>query len=307
MKKNQWIVAAVLSGAMLTPAAFARDRTERASNVGTKVGTVVFRLASQTADSGFEAQTLPNGRTVYVSAQDAFTSAEVGSIATTRSGDGQQMSITLEPGASERLAMRTTESGADSVAIIRGGRVVAVGSIASIGVNITTITGLTAAEAARIQRLVATRNLADASTVVTVVPQQAVVSPGGMVTVDVYISNVQSLRTYQFALSVTNGDTGSLTRDHGVVDLANADFVFDGRGQVIQAVDEVNGRFGAVLFQGGADAPTRKYLGSYTYQVSPDASGTFTISVTPGTISFLISEAGVQMPYRTLPAKVTIN
>jgi len=142
--------------------------------------------------------------------------------------------------------------------------------------------------------------------VVSVVAQQDTVAPGDLVTVDVYVSNVQSLRTYQFALTVSDGETGGLTRDHGVVDTTNASFVFNS-GQMIQAVDQIHGRFGAVLFHGGADATTPRYLGSYTYQVSPDASGTFTVSVTPGNTSFLNSEAGVPLPFRTLPAKIIVE
>lgn len=302
MKKYQWIVAIALSGAMVAPTALAGERGTRNG----KVDEVSFRLASYAAESGFEAQALPNGRTVYVSPEEAFRVNEVANLATSPSDDGQLMTISLRPGVAEQLALRTTQIGADAVAIVRSGRLMSAGTISSIGIDATTITGMSGAETTRLQRLIASRGLADAGTVVTVVPQQATAAPGDSVTVDVYVSNVEALRTYQFALDVSAGAFGSLTRDYGVVDVAHADYVFGG-GEVIQAVDEVNGRFGAVMIYGGADAPTRRYLGSYTYQVSPDASGTFRISVREGTISFLNSVAGANLPFRAVPGIITIG
>lgn len=302
MKKSKWIVATVLSGVMLTPAAFAGERGQRTK----KVGTLSFRLASMSADSGFQPQRMLNGRMAYLTTEDAFTEAEITNIETRASDGAQVMMISLVPGVSERLAMRTGESGIDSVAIIRGGRVISVGSIASVGVDVATISGLSAAEVKRITRVLTPHSVVNTATVVSVVPRQNTVMPGDMVTFDVYVSNVESLRTYQFALQVTSNDTGRLVRDHGVVDLADADFVFSGR-QVLQAVDEIHGRFGAVVFQGTANSTDRKYLGSYTYQVSEDAAGSFTISIAPGSISFLNDDTGEDIPFRISSATVTVG
>ncbi len=302
MKKSKWIVTAVLSGVMLTPAAFAGERGPRAK----KVGALSFRLASMSATSGFQPQRMQNGQMAYLTAEDAFTADDITNIETRTSNGGQVMMISLAPGVSERLAMRASESGADAVAIIRGGRVISTGPIASIGVDVMSISRLSAAEVKRITRVLTPRSVVNTATVVSVVPRQNTVLPGDMITFDVYVSNVASLRTYQFALQVTSNDTGRLVRDHGVVDQSVADFVFSGR-QVLQAVDEIHGRFGAVVFQGTANTTERKYLGSYTYQVSQDAAGSFTISIAPGSISFLNDDAGEDIPFRISSATVTVG
>ena len=155
-------------------------------------------------------------------------------------------------------------------------------------------------------RIIATKGLSGEAPTVTVVPRRETATAGGMVTVDVYVSNVTGLRTYQFALDVLGGASGTLARVSGEVDTTQAEFVF-GTEQVIQAVDEQYGRFGAVLFRGSTDVTGQKYVGSYTYQVSPDASGAFTIGVNPTRISFLTDTAGKDIPFHAIPTTVTVR
>lgn len=302
MTKNKWMYAVSgLAVATVVTSAWAGDRTSRSDKTN-----VSFRLASGTAVAGFAAQQTADGQTIYVASQDLFALADVRGLSSSRVRDKQVVAMTLAPGVSEKLAMTSGKTGANQVAMLRGGRVVTVGSIEAIGVNEATLAGFDAGEVTRLSRFIATKGLAGEGAMVTVVPRSDTATAGGTITVDVYISNVTGLRTYQFGLQVSGGTAGTLTRDHGVVDVTKPEFVF-GTDQVIQAVDEQYGRFGATLFQGSKDVKGQKYVGTYTYNVSSDASGPFTIDVDQSRVSFLTDTEGRDLAFHTTPTTVTVR
>ena len=302
MTKSKWMYAAAgLALITVVTSAWAGDRASRSNKAA-----VTFRLASSDAVAGFTAQQTTDGQTIYVASQSLFTIADIRGLSSSRVRGTQVVEMALAPGISEKLAMTTGKTGANQVAMFRGGRVVTVGSIETIGVDGLTLAGFNAGEVARLSRIIATKGRADVAAVVTVVPRSETATAGGTITVDVYLSNVAGLRTYQFALDVSGGTSGTLSRDHGVVDVTNAEFVF-GADQVIQAVDEQYGRFGATAFRSSANVTGQKYVGSYTYQVSADASGSFTIDVNQTRVSFLTDTAGKDILFRVVPTTVTVQ
>jgi len=301
MTKSKWMYAAAgVALVTVVTSAWAGDRASR-SDKG-----ALFRLASSTAIAGFTAQQTSDGQTIYVGSENLFTIGQIEALTSSRDRDRDIVALALAPGVSEKLALATGRTGANQVAMLRGGRVVTVGSIEAIGVNEATLSGLNVDEVTRLSRILATKGLSGEAAMVTVVPRQESALAGGTLTVDVYVSNVSGLRTYQFALEVSGGTTGSLSRSAGLVDVAHADFVF-GTDQVIQAVDEQHGRFGAVLFRGSRDVTGQKYVGSYTYDVSPDASGSFTIGVDESRVSFMTDAAGEDIVFRTVPTTVQVQ
>lgn len=302
MTKSKWMYAVTsLTLVTLVASAWAGDRTSRPDKAA-----VSFRLASDTELAGFAAQKTTGGQTVYVASQNMFTIADVRGLSTSRVRDTEVVAIALASGISEKLAMTAGKTGANEIAMLRGGRVVTVGSIEAIGVDEATLSGFNAGEVTRLSRMIAMKGMPGEAAMVTVVPRSETATAGGTVTVDVYVSNVAGLRTYQFALDVSGGTSGTLSRDRGVVDVTNAEFVF-GTEQVIQAVDEQYGRFGATLFSGSKDVTGQKYVGTYTYQVSPDASGSFTIDVDGSRVSFLTDTTGNDIPFHITPTTVTVR
>lgn len=304
MRKNKWTMAAAALVVVSTVAsAWAGERNTRPATKD----TASFRVASSTAVNGFAARKTKSGETVYVAPSDTFAIGDVVEFQTPRGRSDGTVKIVLQPGVTEQLAAASAGGTMNKLAILRGGRLVDVGTIDSIGVNEAVVSGVASAEVSRLARLVANRGLADeTSTVVTVVPRRESASTGGTVTVDVFVSNVSKLRTYQFALDTSGGTSGTLTRTDGVVDQTRGDFVF-GSDQVIQAVDKIHGRFGAVLFSGGKDVTGQSYVGTYSFQASPDAKGAFTVSVNPTRMSFMTDASGNDIPFRSVPATVTLR
>ncbi len=302
MTKSKWMYAAAgLALVTVVTSAWAGDRANRSNKAA-----VSFRLASGAAVAGFTPQQTTEGDTIFVASQNLFTVADVYDLFASRVRNTQVVEMTLAPGISEKMAMAARETGINLVAILRGGRVVTVGAIEAIGIDEVTLSGFNAGEVTRLLRIVATKGFPGGAAMVTVVPRSETATAGGAITVDLYVSNVAGLRTYQFALNVSGGDSGTLSRDFGEVDVTDAEFVF-GADQVVQAVDERYGRFGATLFDGTVDVTGRRYLGSYTYQVSPDASGSFTIEVNPSQMSFLTDTAGKDIPFHAMPMTVAVQ
>ncbi len=302
MTKSKWIYAAVgLVLVTVVTSAWAGDRANRSNKA-----TVSFRLASGAALAGFTPQLTTGGDTIFVTSQNLFTMADVHDLSSSRVRDAQVVVMTLAPGISEKMAMAAGKTGTNLVAMIRGGRVVTVGSIEAIGVDQATLSGFNIGEVTRLLRMIARKGSPGEAAMVTVVSRSETAVAGGTITVDVYLSNVAGLQTYQFALDVSGGTSGTLSRDRGEVDVTNAEFVF-GTDQVIQAVDEAYGRFGATLFRGSTHVIGQKYVGSYTYQVSPDASGSFTIEVNASRVSFLTDTAGEEIPFHAMPMTVSVR
>ena len=124
----------------------------------------------------------------------------------------------------------------------------------------------------------------------SVVTAQRSVAPGGLIKVDVFVSNVSDLAVYQVKLAVTGGE-GALSAEMLKIDDERDDYVFGSR-EKIKAADQSGARMGAMQFSGSVDVTRPAYLGTYSYRASADATGTFKVGVELGPNSFLRNASG---------------
>ena len=113
---------------------------------------------------------------------------------------------------------------------------------------------------------------------ITIVPRRSSVKPGQTITVDVYVNSVRSLRTFQVAVDAVAGNGQKLELVSADTGGDRADHVFFGRNAV-NAADLSQGRLGAVLFQGDADADQAKYLGSFSFASDKRTTGTYSLTL----------------------------
>jgi hypothetical protein len=254
----------------------ASERSDRAA----KAGALSFRVASSVATADFEKMVLRSGEVIYVSPTESFSNRDVASSEAVAARDGEGLSLSLSTEAALRLASDTRATGADRLAIVKHGKLVSAGTIESVSSDGTRVSRLPVGEASRLSRMIGSGQAVAAGPVLTLVPHNATGGPGELFSVDVYVSGVGNLRTYQVAVDAVGGAGGALVREAGQIDSSRADYVF-GSAQVINAVDESGGRMGGVLFSGAVDASSMKYLGTYNFRATADASGAFDIQVRP--------------------------
>jgi hypothetical protein len=290
----------------------ASARAEPRSVRETKGGVVSFHLGSTTPINGYDKVSLGTDNGVlYVAPRAVWTSKEVVSARTTDSPDGAVMELTLSSEAAQRLASETKHKSGDRLAIYSDGKLVSSGTLGagSTGGRLT-ITGINSVNTEQVLRLLNGERPAPtpsptAGPVISLVP--AGQSPDGLYLVDVFVQGATNLRTYQIGVDVTGGTRGELFRDELQIEKTRPDFVF-GDQDAISAVDQVGGRLGGVLIDGGVDRPAAAYLGTYSFHPSPDAAGTFQVSIATGGKSFLSDPGNEMLEFRTAPAAlVTIG
>jgi hypothetical protein len=123
--------------------------------------------------------------------------------------------------------------------------------------------------------------------------RQAASGQRGLVVVDVFLSGAVDLRGYQIALdAIGGGDTpsggGQLVLEDVRIDTNRADYVFHGLDSY-PATDAVRGRLASALATGDKPSGDAAYLGTFTFRMSPDAIGTF--SVEPRTSETMLRDA----------------
>lgn len=126
---------------------------------------------------------------------------------------------------------------------------------------------------------------------------QANAAPGGLVSVEAFVSNAQDLAVFQLQLGATGGEKGTLTLEGITVAKERPDFVF-GTAEVLDAVDMNQGRVGALRYTGGSNVAKPVYLATFNFRASPDALGTFKINLRAGDESFLNDSAAVLIPHK---------
>ena len=140
----------------------------------------------------------------------------------------------------------------------------------------------------------------------TLTSVRATVAPGDSVDVEVLVSDVDDLRVYQLQLQALEGERGGLVLEGMTVDKARADFVF-GRDFVIDAVDMIGLRVGALRFDGGVKVEQAQYLATFHFRATADAKGTFRINVLEGEESFLADSSSQKIDYGApLDLEVTV-
>ena len=276
MRKGTAMMAALLVVTGVTGLASVRadGRSDRAA----KGASLSFRVATAVPTAGFNKMVLRSGEVVYVSPTESFSNRDVRTSEMVAARSGEALSLSLTSDAARRLAADTRAVDADRLAIVKHGKLMAAGTIESVSSDGTRISGLPVGQASRLTRMLSAGQAVASGPVLTLVPHATSAAPGELFTVDVYVSGVSNLRTYQVAVDAFGGTSGALVREAGEIDADRADYVFGSR-QVINAVDETAGRMGGVLFNGAVDASSVKYLGTYNFRATADASGSFDFEV----------------------------
>jgi hypothetical protein len=242
---------------------------------------VSFHLASATTVRGYERMTVGND-TVYVAPKAALSGSDV-PLAEAIEGTGLDLALT--DGTAGRLSGLMRKHGADRLAVYVGGRLVTIATISVPGDGDRAIlSGLSSEQAQHLARVLNGEVLAGPT--MTLVPRQSTIQPGDVVTVDLFLAAVSDFRTYQAGVKATGGTRGQLVVEDLAVHDDRPDYVF-GTRRKIDAVDDVDKRLGATLFDGGVDVTQPAYLGSFTLRASPDAAGSFDINLRMDRTSFL--------------------
>lgn len=263
-----------------------------------KEAAAVFRTASLTPAPGFQQAKGPDGGMIYVSPRVVFTSDEV--VSSVPGNVRGELNVTITPEAAARVG----RSQGDLVAVMTDGKVAAVARLAGADADKVVLADLSDYAHARVSGLLGAQR--GYGPVIRAVPQQPNAKPGSVVTVDVYVMNAPQVRTFQAALDVVGGRTGTLTRLPGRIDKARGDYIF-GTQQAVAAVDDSRGRFGATLFRGAVDATEPRYLGSFDFKVSEDASGTFIVKVRFDDDTFLLDESSNPVSYSPMHATIRVG
>ncbi len=277
MRKAMTVVMAAVLSVWVTGDLTAKAQRDTVQPV--VQAAVNLRLATTTPARGFVKSATADGGTIYVAPRVAVSAHEMLSAESIAVRDGSDVSMALTDEAVKRLAGLAEKYNATQLAVYQGGTLLASGglSIDSRASRIT-VTDLDSDAAGRVTRLISNDGTIPVGSAMLLVPSRTVIQPGEAVSVDVYLSNVQDLRTYQTSLMTRGGDAGSLTREDVVLNSTRADFVFAGQ-QKVDAVDQSGGRVGAVLFNGSVNVGDPAYIGTYTFRASADATGLFRIGV----------------------------
>jgi hypothetical protein len=267
-------LTAVLASVSMSVLASAQESARSA-----KRDPVSFHQASTTPVRGYKEMALDRDRKIYVSPKAAFSLGDVASSEMVETSRGMDMLLTVNDKVAGRFGKLSRSRSSNHLAMMSGGRLIGAGKVSfSADDNVATITGLSATEAERISEVVGGESAVPVGSLITVAASRQTLMPGESTTVDVFVRGVDNLRVYQVALSIEGGASGGLTVDDPRINRDRADYVF-GTLQKLDAVDQIGGRIGGLLMEGGVDATEPLYLGSYTLTASPDASGTFRVNL----------------------------
>lgn len=303
MRRNGLILALGIVGVGVM--SLASVRAEPRSAREAKDGGISFHLASTTPIKGYDkVSTDGDGGALYVAPQPVWTGKEVVSERTTDARNGSVMELTLSAAAAERLAAQRKQQGGDRVAIYVDGKLASSGSLnVETSGGRTTITELNSVNTERVVRLLKGERPAPvpvptASALVTIAPAG---QSDGAYLVDVFVQGVANLRSYQVGLVTSGGESGTLVGERVKIARTRPDFVFTELNAVF-VDDYVGGPLGAVLIDGVVDKPAPAYLGTYAFRPSPDASGTFEVTVDTGGKTLFADGNSQMIEFRTGPA-----
>lgn len=300
MRRGMVVTVAWMVGVSITFVS-AASAVERVKSAG-KDRAISFRVASATPQEGFEHMSVRGDEDVYVSTEVLFTEKQIVSIETVDVGDGKALELTLTPEAVGKLRAAPVRR----LAIVSHRRLIAAPQLDALTAEgVARVTGLSVDQVSRLSRMIQAKSAVPVGAILQVVAREANGQAGDLLAVDVFINGASKLRTYQVALDATGGQSGSLTREDAWIDTDRADYVF-GAAEAIKAVDDVHGRIGAVLFDGEMDAIRTKYLGTYTFRASHDASGTFTITARLGRDTFLSDPEHMPIPFDAQGASIDV-
>lgn len=268
---------------------------------------ISFRLVKDEPAQGYVEVKTGEGRKVYVSHRVLFTSRDILAIRVRTGASGEYIEFSLPPAAADVLTSSIRSSGTSRVALMKANRLATLAGVDLDSGPQPRLVGFPVGTAADVVGMMKEPKQTRTSAVLSVVPRKSSGRPTDLFVFDIFISGAPALRTYQLALDASGGLGGRLDRGGGTIDQKRPDFVFHGDGQVIAAVDDLMGRFGALLMKGAQDASERKYLGSYSFRASDGAIGTFTVTVRQTHDTILADLQSKDIPYRVESATVTIG
>lgn len=277
MKRTSVVLTVALAGMWLAngPAAFAQRTSARAN----KHEGISLRLASTTPARGFEALTTAQGQTLYVAPATVLTGAHIASAESLGVRSGADVIISLSPQGASKLAGVLAKRTGNQMAVFSGGKMLIAGAFSLDQGNAElTLMGLSSASAQRLANVLNGAELTPVGTVISVAASQTTIMPGQTVNLDVFVGGVKGLRTYQLVLEVAGGSSGTLAPGDLWIDSSRPDYVFTGL-EKLDGVDKVGHRIGSLLMNGSVDPPGTAYLGTFSLQATPDASGTFNVNV----------------------------
>jgi len=252
-----------------------------------------FHVAGTKPIQGFQKVTI-EGSTIYVAPRAAFVSDIITSSNAVESRDGTDIEMTVRPDTIKKLTAMMKKNDADRLVAYAGGRIIGAGvpELDAKDGRIT-ITGMKPELAQRLTRVLNGASIAQLGPAITLAPSATSITPGGIITVDVFAANMDEFRVYQVALDIRGGRTGELTVSDLKIDASRSNFAFSGLKK-IDAVDPSGGRLGAMLFEGTTTIVKPAYLGTFTLASSNDAAGDFTIMVRTSDESSFVKDGGNQ-------------
>jgi len=303
MRKSMgWMMAVGMNGCLLGAGLALADDAVRS----TKRETVSVRWASTTSTAGYEAMALDRDRTVYVADKAAVTGGEITAAKAIETRGGSDLVLQMTAAAGARFGESWAKHRGEPMAVVSGGRVLATGTVSfDASSNALMLSGVPVSEASRVTQLWPGEKAPVDGPTITAVASRRTVSPGGTVTVDVFVNRVPDLRAYQVTLGITGG-VGSLVRQEARVDTSRPDYVFKDM-QKLDAADQTIGRLGGVLFGKGVAVSSPMYVGSYVLTASPDASGAFTVQATSDDSTILTDSNNGLLGYTSIPTTITVG
>lgn len=287
MRKEMRVFVSGVLVAGFAATAMAGDRNDRA----VKGDAISLHLASSSPQAGFRPVQMSTGDRMYVSPRATWTSLDVLSVDTLPGRSGPTLSMRLSGSATNRLTDQLGRVSDTRVAIYAGKSVIAVANVGRDGS--LTVEGIAPDTSQQIRRVVDSVPVAPAGPLVTVV---AAGEARGQYLVDVYVEGVDSMRGYQIRLTTGGGESGELELNDVTIDDSREDFVFFG-SQTIGASSARIRQLASVRFDGPTTATDAKYLGTYAYTPTGDASGLFRVNVEPGNDSVLVDGQSGEMGF----------
>jgi hypothetical protein len=283
--------------------AVATARGDSRTTRDVKGSPVSFRLASVSPVDGYERMTLEADNSVLYVAPRALWAG--GEVVSAQMRDGA-LQLTLTSDAARRAANLASGSG-DRLAVFVDGKLAAAGRMTT-DVSKATITGLSSVNSERVLNLLNGVRPAPApnpvSAMMSVVPAGV---DGDLYYVDVFVQGVKGLRTYQVGLVVEGGNAGDLIREEIDIDEARPDYIFSQLDYLAPA-DQVGGRAAGILRDGVIDRSEPGYLGTFAFRATPDAAGTFQVSIETESKSLLADSQNEHLEFQvSAPATITIG
>lgn len=255
-----------------------------------KGSVVTLHRASAQPAEGLRKETLASGQVIYVSPAPVANSMEILEVNNTEQGT----TLRISGDAAARLD--------GQVAVFINDKLASVGPITQDGQ--VTLGRLTPDQADRLSRIVTQPSVPVGGPVLTVVPAG---QRDGLYLVDVFVQGADDLRIYQVSLQVGGGTAGRLQLENVVVDQSRPDYVF-GQAHIVEASSPRTGWLTAVLYEGSVKVTAPKYLGTYSFRPTPDATGTFRINVNLGEDTLLADGANENFNFSSgADARITVG